>query len=557
MQNLENEKYINNSPIPVNIERTEIILKQMRKCVCKIHKEDGNKGTGFFCNIPYPDDNHLLPVLITNDHVLNLNYIENYKKILFSINNEKKYIPINIDSSRKIFNDKDLDMTFIEIKKDKDEIKDLDFLEIDVNIRTNKNYLETIYAKKSIYILNYPEDNKEVVVSYGLLKEIREEKIYHLCSTEGGSSGSPIISLENNKVIGIHKGSKTTNNFNIGNLINYGLNKFNEKSMNKSNNSQINTNILNNPEIGIDCIYKIDKQKKIKIFGDIFVDNNKDNCTIFLEGNEQEICNEIDILEKFQKENELHIKIKINKKIKNMRSMFARCSSLKSVSNFSILDTSEVECLKSIFFKCSSLSEIKGLSNWNTESVNDMSNLFFGCSSLKSIPYICKWNTKKVKDMSNLFGQCSSLIYLPDISKWDMGAVTNISNIFCGCSSLKTLPDISKWNTSNISNMKGIFDGCESLIAIPNISIWNTSNAIDMSYMFGDNKYKSCSLLTELPDISKWDTSKVEDMTGMFYGCKSLKSLPDISKWKKKKGLKYKYMFRECQKSLKIPEKFK
>ena len=34
----------------------------------------------------------------------------------------------------------------------------------------------------------------------------KNNNIYHFCSTEGGSSGAPILNLENFKVIGIHRG---------------------------------------------------------------------------------------------------------------------------------------------------------------------------------------------------------------------------------------------------------------------------------------------------------------------------------------------------------------
>ena len=37
--------------------------------------KDGSKGTGFFCKIPFPNNNHLLPVLITNNHVMNELYL--------------------------------------------------------------------------------------------------------------------------------------------------------------------------------------------------------------------------------------------------------------------------------------------------------------------------------------------------------------------------------------------------------------------------------------------------------------------------------------------------
>jgi len=60
------EKYIENSVNPVSIEGLEKILFQMKNCICKIYKNDGTKGTGFFCRIPFPDESNLLHVLFTN-----------------------------------------------------------------------------------------------------------------------------------------------------------------------------------------------------------------------------------------------------------------------------------------------------------------------------------------------------------------------------------------------------------------------------------------------------------------------------------------------------------
>ena len=53
-----------------------------------------------------------------------------------------------------------------------------------------------------------------------------EYNFNHLCSTEGGSSGSSILSLANNKVIGIHKESNKNYNFNIGSFIKLSVKEF-------------------------------------------------------------------------------------------------------------------------------------------------------------------------------------------------------------------------------------------------------------------------------------------------------------------------------------------
>ena len=128
----------------------------MENCICKIVKGNGQKGTGFFCKIPFPDEYNLLNVLITNNHVLNENDIKNNKIITFKIYKEKeKEKKIIIDNFRKkftILNKKEgIDITIIEIKPNKDDINN--FLDIDDDI------LELDCKRKSIYIIHYPEDN--------------------------------------------------------------------------------------------------------------------------------------------------------------------------------------------------------------------------------------------------------------------------------------------------------------------------------------------------------------------------------------------------------------
>ena len=41
------EVKINDAIKPISVEETELILKQMKNCVCKIHNGQ-KKGTGFF-----------------------------------------------------------------------------------------------------------------------------------------------------------------------------------------------------------------------------------------------------------------------------------------------------------------------------------------------------------------------------------------------------------------------------------------------------------------------------------------------------------------------------
>ena len=98
----------------------------------------------------------------------------------------------------------DLDKKILDrINSEKDEI----------SINTNKIF-NNILESKSIYLLNYVE---EILVSYGLLNRIDGNQISHKCHTKEGASGSPILLLETNAVIGVHnKGSNHNFQFNFG-----------------------------------------------------------------------------------------------------------------------------------------------------------------------------------------------------------------------------------------------------------------------------------------------------------------------------------------------------
>ena len=121
----------------------------------------------------------------------------------------------------------------IELKED-DNINN--YLELDDNLF--KEETQAYYKDISIYILHYPLGNKDSV-SYGLSLDINDSEIKHLCSTEHGSSGSPILNLSNNKVIGIHKKGSKIFNFNLGTCLKFPLNDFFRKNKEKKPNIKI------------------------------------------------------------------------------------------------------------------------------------------------------------------------------------------------------------------------------------------------------------------------------------------------------------------------------
>ena len=142
------ESTLNGKPNVISYESSRKIIRQMRKNICKI-KIGEKQGTGFFCKIPFPDKNNMLPVLVTNNHIINNDVLN--KKI--SIYTEAINTKILNLKSRMNYTNEEYDITIIEIKE-KDGIKS--FLELDEDIISdiikNKNKNDK-YKDESIYII--------------------------------------------------------------------------------------------------------------------------------------------------------------------------------------------------------------------------------------------------------------------------------------------------------------------------------------------------------------------------------------------------------------------
>jgi len=253
-----------NISVIVTTDEVNKIMKILKCCVCKIYKPNDDYATGFFCEIPFA--NSILPVLITNNHVLNKDDIKINRIIRIALmddekDNEKEIL-IAINESRITFTNEKLDVTIIEIFPKLDGIND--FLEID-------GKFDEIDFKQEINVLQYPKGKSSFCI--GTLKEksmeYNKEDILYSCTTSEGSSGGPILNRTNYKVIGIHKGSEGDGkSLKVGTLMEYIIPEFENSDINKSKlklkdrEKGAKINCLNNDEIYIGSL----KNGKIAIF---------------------------------------------------------------------------------------------------------------------------------------------------------------------------------------------------------------------------------------------------------------------------------------------------
>ena len=380
-----------------SITKMQKEIFQGENCVCLICTKNNVIGIGLLCQIPFPNKNKsTLPVLIANNHLLNEEYINNNNKnIIISINNKKKKIKLDISRKKYMNPDKNVDLTIIEIKPNKDRI--YNFIEVDENeIRKNKEILNI-----TIYMYHLDEENN-ITSSYGLINEgIDYSKI---------KNGSPIFSCETLKIIGIY----------YDDLENY-KERFNDIIDDFNNKKYINE---------INIIYKTNKEGDENIFGEKFVENNKKNIDLEINGKKSILINRYKL-----KEGNNKIKIIIKNKISNIEYMFCDCKSLKNITELEYLDTKDINNFSYIFSGCSLLPDIKPIQKWNVSNGKDFNHMFSGCSTLSDIKPLENWNVSNGIDFSYMFSKCSSLSDIKPLQYWDVPNGKKFDFMFSECSS--------------------------------------------------------------------------------------------------------------------------
>jgi len=359
--------------IPLNI------INQVSKSICKITykiKEDNTQGTGFFMII------NDIKYLLTNYHVINKNLID--KIINIEIYNNKKIEIIKNMNYRNIKFYEYLDITIIEIKESDYIIKDIDFLDYDLN------YIRGYEQYRNIDVFSLQYTNKGIEVAMGKIIDIIDNyEFKHSIDTEYGASGSPIIIPNTLKVIGIHKQSDKYEPINYGSFIGeiFKNNILNKKEIN-------NNNIIDNYIIGEIYISEKNTGKEIRII------NSYEEC-----------CRKYNwsIQEKYRNEKEIkECIIEIND-IKYSFSYFHKFEKLGKYKIKYIFKNLITKC-NYMFSHCSSLINLN-LSNFNTQNVTEMNSMFSFCSSLTNLN-LSNFNTQNDAYMHGMFNICYNLKYV-------------------------------------------------------------------------------------------------------------------------------------------------
>ena len=236
-------KIVSSSPL----EKVDRIISKVSKSICKIQIKTENelkikKGSGFLLAFDIENKERFY-CLISNEHVIKEELLNNDNDIYFSYDNEFRTANINLNNKErymKSFKDMGLDITIIEILEEDNISKDY-FLYPELEEKKDEEFIDS-----SIFIPQYPCGN-ELMNAKGKIKHINKYEFTHLANTDHGSSGSPIF-LENSiRVLGIHKEGSIRRNENYGDFI-YPVINIIKKTAKKNRNIDKNKNILNNNE---------------------------------------------------------------------------------------------------------------------------------------------------------------------------------------------------------------------------------------------------------------------------------------------------------------------
>ena len=583
IENIVNENRLNKKK-NINLN---LMLKYgpiVQKAISKI-KIPGGYGTGFFCKIPYPNKQDLLNVLITNNHVLNEEFFEDEDIIELELDYET--YKINLNKKRKIWTDKDIDYTIIEILE---EDKFNAFLMTD-DLINKEDYTNKEYKSESIVLPAIMENQEVEFGGVGTILSASKKTSYflHSCNTDEGSSGGPILLVDNFNVVGIHKGYDRTNEKNVGiflyNILNDIKNKNSLKFNNNDNNNikdehfiddkdkeivnnQLNNNIykiyINNKEIGIGFLCIIPYPDKLSPMPVIFI--YSENIP------KEEIIKKKEINLKFNNNNKILLLNSIERKMFYYNDNNIIILEIKKNENFNFntfleiddskFDNNELIYLLSNNFKGNYKKlKIKRVNDnkYIIEDNNDNNYIFSPVLKLSNnkILGISIEKSNKFDIINNIIKgfkildkkKENEIILTLEIDKSDINEkIYFLDNTDYIDTKAKHYHDnLKELNESNVKiyindeeyKYKKYFipkkEGIYTIKLIFNIQMK------DCSYMFGfSNK------LIDI-DLSSFNTDKVTNMTGMFFFCSNLTNI-NLSSFNTQNVTNMSYMFSFCNK---------
>ena len=236
-------------------------------------------------------------------------------------------------------------------------------------------------------------------------------------------------------------------------------------------------------------IYFDEYNRTINLFSQEFVENNKKNMNLLIEGKQYSLLSEFT----FHEPGYHKIQLLFLDNIYNFSKMFFYVTKLIDISSLTHLDISHSLIMDSMFYNATGIKDFSPISNWDV-------------SSIKEFQYMFK-NNLNIYDLNFL-------------EKWDVSAGRNFSGMFSGCENLKDISGITKWHVFNSLSCNQMFYRCKSLENVEPLKNWYLNKCVDFGAMFRETNLKDAKCL------NRWELKKCNDLKFMF-DRKLLNALPN------------------------------
>ena len=363
-----------------------------------------------------------------------------------------------------------------------------------LDFEDNRIEVGKVMNKMNEYKLKNNLNNNVNIIKEKKINQLKDDNIRHNKEIEEYNHYIKKISLLFinilNKIKRINSFFEPRNNIRLINLIKH-LSSNNIPSINNLSNVifeeldflERSLDEMNNKKIEkkneINLVYFTENEGVENIFGKNFVEKNKNNIELIINGKLTALTNAYPL-----KKGENIIKMNIKNRLTNLNDMFNNCSKLINIEDLKYLDTKEVDDYSYVFWECTSLSDITPLEYWNVSNGKSFQSMFGGCISLFNITPLKNWNVSKSNNFSAMFFKCVLLTDISPLENWKVFNGNNFSGMFSKCSQLSDIRPLQNWNVKNGNNFSAMFFECISLSDISPLRNWNVSNGKIFSRMF-------------------------------------------------------------------------
>lgn len=186
---------------------------------------------------------------------------------------------------------------------------------------------------------------------------------------------------------------------------------------------------------------------------------------------------------------------------------FQGCANLNLSFVTDVLDLTTSTTMYNLFAFCSSITTINNISLWNTSTITDMFGCFLGATLFND--NVNSWNVQNVTSFYAMFQ--GAINFNQPLSNWNTSACISFRQMFFGATAFNQ--SIGNFNVSNSSSFYQMFNNATAFNngGSSNINNWIFSTTSNISF---ELMFTGATVFNQ--PIGNWNTNKVTTMANAF-----------------------------------------